>query len=151
LVVVQHDDIDAALPEPGYRVHGGRTAINGQEQGNREPLETMLDRLKAQAIPLVQPVRQVIIHGPTKASQHLGQQSRRGHPIDVVITEDDQRFAALAGAKEPFDRRSHVGQQERIGQLLQARLEKTANALRIVQSAIQKALRHQRRNLVPIR
>src|SRR5437660_5006705 len=86
---------------------------------------------------------QIRMNDPAQLSENLEQQAARGHAIHIVIAENRYDFLALARLEQPLDRRAHVRQRKRIAKLLQAWLEKSSSQFRIIQPAIQEALRQQ--------
>ena len=84
---------------------------------------------------------------PAEGAEHFEQQGGGGDAVHVVIAEDDEGFVALAGLEEALDGGGHVGQQERIGQLLEPGLEEAGDGGRLAQAAVEQALGEQRRDV----
>ena len=87
-----------------------------------------------------------MVNGQAEGAEDLEQQRGGGDAVNVVVTEDDERFVAFAGEKEPLDGGGHVGQKKGIGQLFEPRIEKSSNGGRVVEAAVQEALSEERRD-----
>ena len=96
-MVVENDDVDAALFEPGNGLDARGAAIDREEQGGREFVEAILDGFLAKAITFVHAVREIIIRSPTETGQNFQEEGGGGDAVDVVVAEDDERFFAFAG------------------------------------------------------
>jgi hypothetical protein len=147
LVVVQHDDVDAALAQRGDGGDGVRAAVHGEEQGSGELREAMLDAVVAEAVTLVHAMREVVLDVPAERTEHFEQQGGRGDAVHVVIAENDEGFVAVAGLEQALDSGAHVGQEERVGQLLEPGLEEAGDGGWFAQATIQQALGEQRRDI----
>lgn len=88
-------------------------------------------------------MREIELHVPTERAQDFREQRSGSDAINVVVAEDDDRFAIGAGVEQTFDRFGHAREQIRIGKIFQTRLEKTVGSVRIINAAIQQALREQ--------
>ena len=97
LVMIQHDDIDAALFEPGDGFHGGRTAIHRQQQRGREFLQAILHAVPAEAVTFVHAMGQIVAGVPAEPAEDFEQQRGGSDAVHVVIAEDDQRFVRVRG------------------------------------------------------
>ena len=146
LVMVQHDDVHAALCERGDGCDGGRAAVHGEQQGGGELRQAILHAVLAEAVAFVHAMRQVVVDLPAERAEHFEQQGGGGDAVHVVIAEDDERFVALAGLEQALDGGGHVRQQERVGQLLEPGLEEGGDGGRFAQAAVQQALGEQRRD-----
>ncbi len=88
LVVVQNDHVDPFLIEEFDGIPRGRATINGKEHVRRILLKAFLNRHGTQAIAIIQSMRQVGLDVPAKLLHHFDQQRRRGHPVDIIVTEN---------------------------------------------------------------
>jgi hypothetical protein len=146
-VVVENDDVDAALFEPGDGLDARGAAIDREEQGGWEFVEAIFDGFLAKAVAFVHAVREIVIGGPTETRQDFQEQGGGGDAVDVVVTEDDERFFAFAGEEKAVDTESHVGQEEGVGKVLKARLEEIIYGVRVRQAAVEEALGEERRKV----
>ena len=144
--MVQDDDVHAPLSERSDGSDGGRAAIHRQEQAGGELCEAIFHGFLGEAVAFIEAMGQVVVDLPTERAQHFEQQDGGGDTVHIVIAEDDEVFAALAGLEEAFDRGAHIWQQERIGQLLEAGLEKGSDGGWVTQAAVKQALGEQRRD-----
>ncbi len=82
-------------------------------------------RRRVRAIAFAQPVGDVDPRRAADRREKTQQQRRRGRAVDVVVAEHGDRLAVADRPHEPLDRRIHVAQMRRVGQLLaQPRREK---------------------------
>ena len=151
LMVVQHDDFDAAFAQPADGIDGGRSAIDRQQQRDREFREAILHGGLREAVAFIPAMRQVGMHGPAERGEEIVQQRGRSHAVHVVIAEDHECLSAFAGSEEALDRGAHVRQEKGIGQILEARLEKARDGFRFAELAVEEALREQAGDLQLLR
>jgi hypothetical protein len=145
--MVQHDDIDATLAQRGDGGDGVRAAVHGEEQGRGESREAVLDAVVAEAVALIHAMREVVLDVPAERTEHFEQQGGRGDAVHVVITENDEGFVAVAGLEQALDSGAHVGQEERVGQLLKAGLEEAGDGGWFAQATVEQALGEQGRDV----
>ena len=91
-------------------------------------------------------MRQIKIHLPAERAQNFDEQRGGSHAVHVVIAKDDQRFISFARVKQTVNRRGHVRQQKRIGEIFEARLKKIFDAADSLKPRLTQALREQRGN-----
>jgi len=77
---------------------------------------------------------------PAETFQELDQERRGSDAINVVIPIDDEGFALGPRPEEAIDGGPHIGEQERVGQIPKARVEKTVNRFRGGEVPIDEAL-----------
>jgi hypothetical protein len=140
LVVIQDDDFHGALAEPGNGLKGGGAAIHGYQEGSGELPEAVFQGIPAQAVALVEPVREVGVDGPAERPEDFEQQGGGGDAVDVVVAEDDDGLAALAGEEQALDGDGHVRQGERVGEVFEPGFEEGARGCRLAQAAVEEAL-----------
>ena len=145
-MMIEHDHIDAASLQPLDGTDRRRAAIHRQQQRGRKFGQAILHAALAQAVSFLHPMRQITTGFPAKRGQNFEKQRAGSHAIDVVIAEDHDTLFLFTGAKQPFHGGGHVGKQERVGEMFEARLQKSSDGFRFAQAAIQKALRQQRRD-----
>ena len=144
--MVQDDDVHAPLSERSDGSDGGRAAVHRQEQGGGELCQAILHGFLGEAVAFIEAMGQVVVDLPAERAQHFEQQGGGGDAVHVVIAEDDEVFAALAGLEEALDGGAHVWQQERVRQLLEPGLEKGSDGGRVTQAPVKQALGEQRRD-----
>jgi hypothetical protein len=144
LVVVENDDVDAALFEPGDGLNGRGAAIDGEQEGSREFVETIFDGFLAKAITFVHPVREIVIGGPTETRQDFQEQGSGSNAVDVIVAEDDERFFAFASEEKAVDGKGHVRQEKGVGEVFEARFEEIVNGLWVGEAAVEQALGEER-------
>ena len=142
-VVVDHHHVE---PEPRRRIdlrHRGHAAIGADDQPGaavRQPAH----RLMVQAVPFDHPVGHVELdggrrRGPRRAggelAQHGDQERRAGDAIDVVVAVHADRLARLERALHPRNRRIDALEPERIGEVIEPRLEEALGRRRIAHAA----------------
>ena len=145
-MVVEHDDVRTALSKPADGFNRSRAAIDGEQQPRWKFFQAVFHTVLAQAVALIHPVRQIKIRLPAEPVEDFEQQRSGRDAVHVVIAKNDKRLAAFACLPEALHGGLHVWQQERIGKLLEARVEKVFDGHRLAESAIEQALREQRRN-----
>ncbi len=143
--MIEDDNIHTPLLEPSNRVHRGRAAIHGEEQGDGEFFEAIFNGVLAEAVPFVHPMGQIEMDGPAEGTQDFDEQRGRGDPVHVVIAEDYERFVLLASAEETLDGCCHVGEQKRVSELFKTGFEKPGNGCWVAEAAIDEALGEERR------
>lgn len=147
--MIQHQHIHTAFPQPCDGIHRRRAAVHGQEELRAgEFLEAVLHAVLTEAVALVHAMRQVEVHAPTERAEDFEQQRSRSDAVHVIVTEDDERLAALAGGEESVHGGGHVGQREGIGELLEAGFEKACHRLRFAVAAVEEALCEKRGDAV---
>ena len=83
---------------------------------------------------------QIGMNVPTQGLKQLQQQGCGGDAVNVVITKNNNALFRFAGAEKTFHGGGHVRQKERIGQVLEAGLEKSGGSFGFAQSTVEKAL-----------
>ena len=132
-MVVEHDDIDPALPQPGNGFDGSGAAIQGQEQRGGELSSAVFQAVQAQAVALVQAVREVRIDLPAQGLQDLHEQGGRSDAVHVVIAKNHHRLAALARLEQAVHGRRHVRQGKGVGQVFEPGPEEGTRRRRLAQ------------------
>jgi hypothetical protein len=143
-VVIENDDVHAALLEPGYGVNGGRAAIHSQQESGGEFFEAVFDGVLAKAVAFVHAMGQVEIDHQSERAQDFKKKGRRGNAVHVVIAEDNERFLFFLSTQQSFDGSGHIREEEWIRQLLQARVKKGGNGDRVAKAAVEETLDEER-------
>ena len=133
----------------------GATAVEPQSTASSRVAgdlrEAIVHRFLAEAVAFVHAMRQVIADLPAEGAEDFEQQGGGGDAVHVVIPEDDEGFVALAGLQEALDGGVHVGEQERVGQLLEPGLEEGGDGGRLSQAPVEQALGEQRGDVERVR
>lgn len=140
LMMVEHQDIHAPAGEPFDRRERRGAAIHGEEKRCGEFVEAVFHARLAQAIAFLHSMREIIAHRPAQSAQYLGEQGGRRHPIHIIVAKNDDWLAGFSRAEQPLDGHRHVGQEERIGEVLQPRLDEAGDGLRLAQPPVEEAL-----------
>jgi hypothetical protein len=146
LVMVQHDDIHAALAEPINGGDGGGTTVHRQQQPDWKLLKTILHAVPGEAVSFIQPVWQVAVNPPAQRGQRFAEESGRSHAIHIVIPKKDQRFVPASREKQPVHGRRHVRHEEGVAELVQARFQEIGRAGGVGHTPVDQALTEQGRN-----
>ena len=108
-MMIDDHDIDAASLRPIKCLQAGRAAIDGDNQCGAS-IGKAVNRLGIGAVTLEQPVRDVDPRRQLLASQKSIQQGRRSSSIDIIITEDSDRFLSFYGIGNPASSSVHIGE-----------------------------------------
>ena len=107
--------------------------------------QAIFDTIGAEAVAFVHTVWQIKIHLPAEWPQNFDEERGGGNAVHIIIAKNDERFILFAGAEQSSDSGSHVREQKRVGKVFESRLEKMFNVGRFAETAIEEALREQRR------
>ena len=101
-VVVGDDDVDAHFPGPLHRVAAGDAAVHGdQHAAGAEGLQRLVQRLRREAVAVVEAVGDERIHHGSVAPEHPGQQGAGGDAVGVVVPVDEDRLVGGDGPPQP--------------------------------------------------
>ena len=128
-VVIDDDCVDSSLPQPRDLRERGGAAIDGDKQPGPVLLHATLDAVLAEAVALLHPEREERFHLRAEAAQDAPEQGAGGDAVDVVVAEDDDALLRGDGLENAVGGAAQVGEQERIAERLQARLEEGADLL----------------------
>jgi hypothetical protein len=68
--------------------------------------------ITAQSVAFFQPQRQKHLWGAAVSATRFGKQRERSHPIDIVISENDDAFPSIEGSQNSCHSRFHIRQQK---------------------------------------
>ncbi len=112
-VMVGDDHVDA---EPQRLLHlgdGGDAAVDGENE-----LHALLgearDRRARDAVPLLEPTREVPDDVGAELAEGQRRERRRADPVDVVVAVHADPLSAFDSGSEPLDGCRHVTEEERI-------------------------------------
>src|SRR5262249_21067750 len=111
--MVADDDLQAELLRVSDLVDRGDSAIDGQDQAAALVREAR-QRLPANAVPLVEPARQMRYDVGPELAQDQDREGGRADPVGVVIPVDADATAGGDGAADRLTRRGHVAEPERV-------------------------------------
>ncbi len=113
-MVIDHDHVETEPPRLLDRSDAGRAAID-RDQQLCAALRERADRLEIRPIAFKDAVGNVDQGIEPTMAQEARQHRGRGRAVDVVIAEDRHLLAALDRVGQSLRRRSHVGENFRIG------------------------------------
>ena len=144
-VVVRHDAIEPQLASARQDLVLAHARVHTQHHAVAFCLGALHHR-HAHAVTIRQTARDVSLHFRSQRPQRCQQDHRRHRPVHVIVAVDENFLLPLDGLPETFDRRAHVGHQERVVKLGEGRIEKTLGRLGLREAAQHQQPRHQRRN-----
>ena len=128
--MVDDDHVEPGLGRGGERLVRGGAAIDRDDDMGTVGLEAQQGG-RVGAVTLAQPVRHIDRGVAADCREEAQQQGRRGRAIDVVVAEHHDALALADRAHQALDRRRHVAQMRRIGQLIaQPRRQKQRRFIR---------------------
>ena len=103
--------------------------------------------LRIDAVAFLDPMRNVIKHMARTGQLQAGpEHAGAADAVDVVVTVDDDRPVLADGLGDPLGGLADAGKRLGIVQAAQLGLEERGRPLRVVQSAVDQELRHERRD-----
>ncbi len=130
LVVVEHDHVEAELSGFRERLMTDRAAVDGDDEARPVRGEGG-HRLDVGAIPFRDPVGNVDDRLAAAGLEIFADERRAARAVDVVVAEDRDPLAPLDRRLEPYGRRLHVAEHERVGhQVAHRRVEVAIDRLR---------------------
>jgi hypothetical protein len=135
-VVIDDHDIDAAFAQPRDLLHRRGPAVDRDEYGGPMLLHAALHTVLAEPVTLLHAQRQKRFHHSAQPPQDASQQCRGGDAVHIVVTENHHAFTGRDGPRDALRGLAQIGEQERIAQRLQARIEKRAHLLRVAMASL---------------
>jgi hypothetical protein len=126
-MVVGHDHVEATGARGGHLLDRRDPAVDGQDEPAalvREPV----DRVARDAVPLLEPAREVPLHLGAELAQRQHCKRRGADAVRVVVAVYADALAPLDGGADALARGPHVAQQERVVSGV-ARLEERAGGV----------------------
>ncbi len=124
-MVVQDDDVHPKRPGARNDVAGGDPAI-GRDHEGRPALGKHLDRVKAEPIPILEPVGKMPEGVGAEGAESSEQDRGRGDPVDVVVAVNGDPASGPDGLRRAIHRFRHPGEGPRIGQVVEPGVEEPA-------------------------
>jgi len=121
--MVQDDDVHAALAERGNGGDRGGATVHSKQEVGGVLGEAFVHGVLAEAVAFVHAMGEVIVSLPAERPEDLEEEGGRSHAVHVVVAEDDYGFIAVAGLQKAFDGQADVGEEKRVGELLEAGLK----------------------------
>ena len=143
LVMIGDDEIDAELARAQGRLAGANAAVDRDDELHAFAMQA-IDCRRLQAVTVAQPLGDEVHDVATEQLEGATQDDGRGDAVDVVVTVDGDALPAGQGPLDALDRARHVGEQERIVEVIEGRREETRRALGITQPAQAEQPRHGR-------
>src|SRR5262245_12461562 len=128
-MVVQDNDIDAALLKFSNFTDRSSAAINGDQQLWTILLEAAFDAFAAQPVALLHPQRQKKLRGCAVTAQHFREQRQGSHAIDIVVSKQHDAFARIQRSQNPGDCCAHLREQKWIAQRAKTRPQERLNVV----------------------
>ena len=114
-MMVGHDHVDPAIDRREHRFGGRRSAVHGDDERRTGSLR-LLHLHGLEAIALRQPVREDRDDRRAKCAQHRRQEGAGSHAVHVVVADDGDGRAAVAGLPQALHGLLHAAQQKGIVQ-----------------------------------
>ena len=121
-VVINDDDVDAALLCVDDFVVVGDAAVDGDHEPAARVVQA-IDARARQPVALDEPVGDRARGTDAAVGEEVGQQCGRGDAVDVVVAEDADRLIGFDAVADTFKSGIDAGEPQRIGQVLQTRLQ----------------------------
>ncbi len=110
LVMIEHDDVDAARLRALQRIEAGRAAIDADDQPRALPGERV-DRVDVGSVALEDAVGDVDARRRAERRKHIVEKRGGGRAVDVVVAEDRDRLVRNDSVGEPSSRFIHVDER----------------------------------------
>ena len=143
LVVIGDDQVDAELARAAGRFGAADAAVDRNDQPDAVGVQPF-DRRRLQTVAVAESFRDEVDDLAAEELQRPAQDDRRGDAIHVVVAVDGDPLLAREGLLDPGDRGRHVGEPERVVQVIERRVEEARGILRISQAAQAQQARHGR-------
>ena len=129
-VVIRDDQVDAELVRPPPGVGAANAAIDGDDQLNAIRVQS-LDRDRQKPITVLQPLGDEMDDIRAEHFECAAQDDGGGDAVHVVVAVDRNPLVAGDRRDNSIDRSAHVGQQHRIVQVIERRIEKAPGDFRV--------------------
>ena len=133
LVMVGDDQIDPELAGAQRRLGAADAAVDRDDQRDAIGMQPV-DRRGLQPVAVLDPLGNEVHHLTAEHLEGPAQDHRRGDPVDVVVAVDGDPLLARQRLLEPDDRPVHVGELERIVELVERRVQEASGELGILRS-----------------
>ena len=145
LVMVRDDQVhpQVACPRGGFR--RANAAIHRDDQP-RTVLVQPIDRRPLQTVAVAEPLRDEVHHVGAKQFERATQNHRRRHAVHVVVAVDGDAVFRFNCAEDALYGRAHVGQPERVVEILEARRQKAPRVIKGAKSTDTEQPRGDRRH-----
>ena len=117
-MVVRDDHVDATRGRDGDLGRGARPRVDRDDDADAVPLGRV-DGRDRQAVPLVQPARDVRIHGQAVAPQREDEDREAIEAVRVEVAEDHDPLGSLAGRGQASEQAIGIGQEAWVVQAVQ--------------------------------
>jgi hypothetical protein len=131
LVVIENNDIGSALSYNGDLTRGVGPAVHGNKKLGRVFLETAVNSRWTQPISFLGAKWKKAVHSRATPCEYALKKRKRGNPVHIIVTIEDDSFAGLDGATDTADGWLHLRQKKGIFELAKARLEKTRSRIEV--------------------
>ena len=129
LMMVGHHEVYAPLLQEGDLVLRGDAVIHRHDKRWMASIDHALKGHLAQAIPLVEAVRDEGMDLRPERTERLGEQARRGNAVDIEITEDRDDLPFPDGTLDAVGHLGHAGNNEGVRPVALKRRREEAPAL----------------------
>ena len=143
LVVIGDDEVHAKFTRAAGRVGAADAAVHRDDQPDALAVETF-DGCRLQAVAVAEPFRDEVDDLAPEKLQRTAQDDRRGDAIHIVVAMDRDALVASQSRFDSGDRGGHVGELERIVQVIERRVEEPCGILGVTQAAQAQQARHRR-------
>ena len=129
LVVVGDDQIDAELARAPRRIGAADAAVDRDDQRHALGVQP-IDRRRLQAVAVAQPLGDEVDDVAAEHLERAPQDHGRRDAVDVVVAVDGDALLARERLLEALDRAVHVGEPERIVELIERRVQEPRRVAR---------------------
>jgi hypothetical protein len=133
-VVIGDDRVDAEGAQIGDRSHRRRAVVDADHE-RRSASARFLDRVRAERVAVGESIRDVPLRASTEHSEEPHEQRRSRDAVDVVVAVHEDRLALRNRPRDPRRRGFHAGEQRRVVQHREPRLEVCARLFRFDDAA----------------
>ena len=140
-LMVVSDDVTQSEPFCflGF-LDAGDAAIDGDDDVDLLVFAKVPKCLRIDAVPFVEPIRDVEARLGTGDTEAFEQDRRRAHPVDVVVAVNADRLAVPHGVDDDLSRAFDPRKQSRIGKRRKASFEIFAAGVFVVDAAVDEQL-----------
>jgi len=134
LVVVGNDQVDAQVAGPARRLGAADAAVDRDDQLHPFGVQA-IDGVRLQAIAVGQPLGDEVADVGAQQLERPPQDDGGGDAVNVVVAVDRNALLRGDGGQQPIGCLAHVGQAERVQQLVERRLQETRRLVRVGEAA----------------
>ncbi len=134
LVVIGDDEVEAERARPLRCLGAANAAVHRDDHVDLVGMQPV-DRRRLQSVAVAQPLRNEMTHLAAEHLQRAAEDDSRGDAVDVVVAVDGDPLAARQRQLEARHRPFHVGQEKRVVQVIERRVQESVGNGGIAEAA----------------